>query len=202
MQQLYLNAQPGAWRKYMNRKQGKLFPKFAQAVLVRDRFTCQYCGFQAREFQEVVNLDQNYENNKLGNLSTACLFCTQCFFIESVGLGDFGGGKIIYLPEMTQNELNSFCHVLFCGIANETIYKETATEIYKLLKLRSQLVDETLGDGLSEPAALGRMIIENQLSSEKARSILKDLRLLPSRERFKKQIDHWAKMALDELFVK
>src|SRR6185312_17085978 len=163
-----------------------------------DNYTCQYCCFQAREYQEVINLDQNYHNNKLSNMVTACCFCTQGFFLESVGVGGQGGGTLIYLPEITQGTLNSFCHVLFCAIANDTGYKSTAQSIYRSLKLRAQIVEDRLGEGTSNPAVLGQLLIELRSKEEMLDTILENIRLLPSRASFRTQIEQWAASALNE----
>src|SRR5262249_8989485 len=150
------------------------FLKFSEKVWERDNYTCQYCGFQARVYQEVVNVDQNYNNNKLENMVTACCFCTQCFFLEAVGKNDYGGGIIIYMPEVSQPELDGLCHVLFCAIANATNYRANAQAIYRSLKLRAQSVEEQVGEGMSHPAFLGQLLIE---AAAPAESILSNLRL-------------------------
>ena len=193
---LTLSAKPGIWRLFAARKADPAFLKFSERVWERDNYTCQYCGFQARIHQEVVNLDQNYLNNKLDNLVTACCFCTQCFFLEAAGKSDYGGGTLIYLPEITQPELNGLCHVLFCAIANATSYRTDAQTIYRSLKLRSQMVEEKLGEGMSNPALLGQTLIE---MDAKADAITKDLKLLPSRSKFGQFIEDWAAAALQEL---
>ena len=70
---------------------------------------------------------------------TACCFCTQCLFLQAVGLDEMGGGQLIYLPEISQADLNSFCHVLFCAMENNTGYQDSAQSIYRSLKFRSQM---------------------------------------------------------------
>lgn len=198
--ELKLMATPGSWRLYSARKVDERFKSYEQKVFQRDRYTCQFCGFQARLFQEVVNLDNNYTNNKLTNLVTACCFCAQCFFIESVGVGGYGGGTLIYLPELTQAELNSLCHVLFCAITNDTGYKSSAQNIYRGFKFRSQLVEEKFGEGTSDPAIFGQLMIDAGVDDEERRSqIFKNIRLLPSRAKFRKQIEKWAASALEEI---
>ncbi|WP_133136899.1 type IVB secretion system protein IcmJDotN [Legionella rowbothamii] len=200
--QLRLLATPGSWRLYSARKVDERFKSYEQKVLQRDRYTCQFCGFQARLFQEVVNLDNNYSNNKLPNLVTACCFCAQCFFIESVGVGGYGGGTLIYLPELTQTELNSLCHVLFCAITNDTGYKSSAQNIYRGFKFRSQLVEEKFGEGTSDPAIFGQLMIDAGVNDEERRSqLFKNILLLPSRAKFRKQIEKWAASALEEITV-
>lgn len=196
-----LSAASDAWRLFSARKSDPEFQKFTQQVLGRDQYTCQFCGFQASQYQEVVNLDKNYRNNKLSNLVTACCFCTQCFFLEAVGKDDYGGGVLIYLPEMTQGDLNGMCHVLFCAMANATNYRTDAQNIYRSFKLRTQIVEKQLGEGMNDPALFGRMLIDapDTQRLQVKKEILTYLRLLPSHTKFGKQIDDWAKAALEEL---
>jgi len=195
---LAINAE--GWRKFMARRDDPGFQPFMQKVLNRDRHTCQYCGFQAREYQEVVNRDQDYQNNKFSNLITCCCFCAQCLFLESVGLAGYGGGSLIYCPELSQNDLNSFCHVLFCAISNDTGYRSTAQSIYRSLKYRSQSVEKQFGEATSNPATLGQFYLDSGSANPALQErILKDLRLLPSRAKFRQQIERWAEAALQEL---
>lgn len=197
---LKLIATPGSWRLYSARKMDERFKAYELKVFQRDRYTCQFCGFQAKLFQEIVNLDLNFANNKLSNLVTACCFCAQCFFIESVGVGGYGGGTLIYLPELNQTELNSICHVLFCAITNDTGYKSSAQNIYRSFKFRSQVVEEKYGEGTSDPAIFGQLLIDSGVTeNETADKLFKDIRLLPSRAKFRKQIERWAASALEEI---
>ncbi|MCX7118033.1 MAG: type IVB secretion system protein IcmJDotN [Legionellales bacterium] len=198
--QLKLIATPGAWRMYSSRKADPKFRSFEQKVFQRDRFTCQFCGFQARLYQDIVNLDGNYANNQLANLVTACCFCSQCFFLESVGVGGYGGGTLVYLPELTQAEVNSLCHVLFCAITNDTGYKNSAQTIYRSFKVRSQTVEEKFGEGTSDPSIFGHLLIDSgPISDESLDQLFNNIRLLPSRAKFRKQIEQWAASALEEV---
>lgn len=201
MHELQLAVNLAGWRIFVRRKQDKAFLPVAKKVFQRDAYTCQYCGFQAREYQEVINLDGNYLNNKLSNMATACVFCTQCLFLQAVGLDEMSGGQLIFLPEISQADLNSFCHVLFCAMGNSTGYQDSAQSIYRSFKFRGQMVENKFGSGTSNPNVMGQMIIEYQTRSDSKKEIeiLKDLRLLPSNTKFKVQLDAWAKAALEEL---
>jgi intracellular multiplication protein IcmJ len=185
---------------FTSRKANAAFRKTIKNVWQRDKFTCQYCGFQAKEYQEVVNKDGNYRNNNPTNLKTACCFCAQCFFLESVGDSGYGGGTLVYLPEMTQNELNSLCHVLFCAMSNDASYKDSAQTMYRTLRSRVKWVEEHLGEGVSQPAVFGQLYLDYQAMHHRApKEILTNLRLLPSRGRFQKQIQRWATSAMSEI---
>jgi intracellular multiplication protein IcmJ len=202
MHKLNLAANLSGWRLFVRRRDDKAFEPIAKRVFERDIYSCQYCGFQAKEYQEIVNVDGNYTNNKISNMITACCFCSQCLFLETVGLDDMSGGQLIYAPEMSQANLNSFCHVLFCAMGNGTGYQDSAQAIYRSFKFRSQLIENKYGTGSSSPAAFGQLLLEAQLSqSESKLDLLKDMRLLPSYTKFKAQLEAWAKAALEELAV-
>lgn len=198
MREIVLNASLGNYSLFASRKRNKKFRELARKIWHRDDYTCQFCGFQAKEYQEVINFDQNYRRNTPSNMGTSCCFCTQCFFLESAGEGGYGGGTIIYLPEISQNELNSMCHVLFCAMVNETEYKESAQSIYRSLRMRSQAVEEKLGEGVSDPAVLGQLLVDYRAShkNDETEQLLQPLRLLASRGRFQKQVETWAESAL------
>jgi intracellular multiplication protein IcmJ len=83
---------------------------------------------------------------------------------------------------------------------NDTGYRNSAEAIFRSLKFRSQAVEEQFGEGTSEPSVFGQLILNSYtVSQEKMDEIFKDIRLLPSRARFKTQIEHWASLALQEL---
>lgn len=200
MHELKLAVNLNGWRVFIRRREDKAFLPVMNKVLERDNYTCLYCGFQAKQYQEVVNLDGNYSSHKFSNLITACCFCSQCLFIESLGLEENSGGQLIYLPEMSQADLNSFCHVLFCAMGNGTGYQETSQAIYRSLKFRSQPIENKFGAGTSNPAALGQLILEYQIKHpDMTANILNDIRLLPSYTKFKVQLDAWAAAAMEEL---
>jgi len=201
MYDLRLTATQGNWRLFMTRKADKAFLVFQKKILQRDGYACQFCGFRSKVAQEVINLDCNYYNNKLKNLATACPFCAQCLFIESIGQSDFGGGTLIYAEEMQQTQINALCHVLFASIVNNTRYADQARNIYRGLKLRSQLVERYLGEGMSKPSLFGRMVVDANLVkvTQLNDKLIEPLRLLPSATYFIPQIKGWCAEAINTM---
>lgn len=169
----------------MRRKRDPRFVDFSQRILRRDQFTCQFCGFVSQKHQEIINLDEDYSNNKISNLVTACHFCAQCFFLESVGAGGHGGGVLIYLPEISQSYLNAFCHILFTAMHDDTEYKGSAQDIYRHLRLRSQIIEDEWGENMHEPALFGQLLIESGDPTLLSKPVFSSIRLLPSRTEFK-----------------
>jgi len=196
-----LSATDSNWRLFMIRKADPAFLIFQNKILKRDDHTCQFCGFQSTEYLDVVNLDGNYRDNCSSNLATACSFCAQCFFLEAIGKGDFGGGTLIYLPEMTQNELNAFCHILFSAMVNGSEQVSQARNFYRSFKLRGQQIEKILGEGFSHPAVYGRVLIDANVKELAAveKQLLPNLRLLPDFSRFTLQLKAWSQQALEEL---
>ena len=115
-------------------------------------------------------------------------------------MGGYGGGTLIYLPELSQTELNGLCHVLFCAITNDTGYKNSSQTIYRSFKFRSNLVEEKFGEGTSDPSIFGHLLIDSgPISKEDSEKIFSNIRMLPSRAKFRKQIERWAASALEEI---
>lgn len=203
MHNIQLTATANNWRLFMLRRADQAFLAFQQKIHERDRFTCQFCGFQAKDHLETINLNGNYLDNKKANLSSACGLCAQCFFLEAVGKSDFGGGVLIYLPEIGQNELNALCHMIFASLACRLKNATHAKNIYRSLKLRAQIIEEKIGEGLSNPSQFGQMLID---AAEQKKPPLQDViekafRLLPNMARFTGEITSWAGSGLKELEV-
>lgn len=196
---LHLSTSPEGFLLFQKRKADPSFGAIRDKVWQRDEYTCQFCGFQAQQYQEVINFDNDYRNNKFSNMVTACCFCTQCFFIENVGQRGFGGGKLVYLPELSQAELNSFCHVVFCALSNGAGYSDVAQSVYRDLKFRSQPIEEKFGEGMSRPYIFGQMIAEYSKEQDVLKNVLNQFRLLPTYAKFKKQLEAWAASAAQEL---
>ena len=199
--ELSLSASQKNWQLYMTRKADSAFLAFQKKILHRDQHTCQYCGFQSRVGMDVVNHDHNYANNKQSNLVTACPFCAQCHFMQSVGISDHTGGVLVYLPEFTQSELNATCHHLFAAMALKTATSSDAKNIYRSLRLRSQVIEKEIGSGMSNPAFYGQVLLDaNQDASAKIHQVMREkARLLPSLKAFSALIDQWSQESVSLL---
>ena len=188
------------WRLFMRRKADKAFPTFADKIFQRDQYQCQFCGFRAEEHLDLINVDGNYRNNKAHNLMTACPLCAQCFFIDSVGQGDFGGGTLIYFPEISQAQLNALCHFFLYNISAGNQLSSQSKDHYRRLKARSDIVEKRLGQGLSQPSTYGQMLID---SSKDVTGLHKDVcaavRLLPNLRSFAPMALAWAQASIDVL---
>lgn len=197
---ILITAQPGAWRQYNARNHNPKFEPLKKSVLERDHYTCRYCDFFSKEFQTVLNIDHNYKNNQLENLATACGFCAQCFFIDSVGLDENSGGKLIFLPEIDQPSLNNFCRVLYCSMDKESAYKAKLQSIYLSLADRGKDIVACFGVDCDDPKVFGQSLIDAHLDPKHLKhQVLNHIRLLPSKRAFKTQIDYWKETVFEKI---
>jgi intracellular multiplication protein IcmJ len=192
MLQVLLAAKRGNWQRFIARRRNERFLAIQPKLLKRDEYTCRYCGFFSHKFQVVVNHDHNYSNNTANNMVTACLFCAQCFFLESVGKNANVGGYVIYLPEISQADLNNFCRAMFCAMLTDASYSGKLQAVYLSLQERGKIVEEIFGPDATKPAVMGQAIIDSGLPlSAVHKGVFASLRLLPNYRSFMKQIEYW-----------
>lgn len=187
-----LAAKRGNWSRFASRKNNKAFIALRDQVFARDDYTCRYCGFQAKDFQEVVNIDQNYNHNTLDNLATACNFCAPCFFLDGIGSDGKSGGTIIYLPEIPQSDLNHFMRALFCSMLRDAPYKGKLQAAYLSLQDRTKMVDEIFGPNSHQPMMFGQSLIDSGLTpAQEKHPLFSELKFLPTRKFYKTQAEYW-----------
>ena len=160
MSRLSLRLGEGAWNLYAKRQSDPKFQDFSKSIHKRDKNHCHFCGFSSSMHMMVVNLDHDYSNNKMSNLVTACPFCQQCLFLEACGKLQPGGGTMIYLPEVSQEQLNALCHVLYASIVNGSQHARVADSYLQSLKLRASYVEKSFGKNMSSPSFMGQMSVD------------------------------------------
>lgn len=197
-----LTAKRGNWSRFRARRNNKSFLKLEQDILRRDQNTCRYCGFKSERYQVVVNINQDYGTGQStpNNLTTACVFCAQCFFLDGIGHDNNWGGTLIYLPEISQADLNHFCRVLFASMLRDAPYKGKLQTVYLSLKDRENIVNETFGPKSSDPYTFGQTLIDSNLTAEQLKHpMLQQLRLLPDRKCFTEEILYWKTTVFDQI---
>lgn len=191
---LHIHAQEDNWRLFNIRAKDPRFANIKKSILARDKHKCQFCGFVAKSHMEVVNLDHNYRNNKSTNLVTSCPLCRHAMFLEMTGKTTFGGGVMIYLPEISQNDLIGLTHTAFCAKQTTETYQNISDNIFSTLKLRAKYVEKNLGKGLSKPDLLGKLMIDTPVKDHKKlmSALKKSIRFLPDPMMYKDQIIDWS----------
>lgn len=133
------------------------WPALRDQVMKRDKFSCTYCGFTAKKFQRV-----HFQNGipaplAAGNLTTACIFCEQCFELESIA--KLHSGILIWLPEISQVDLHHLCRALYVARVQDD---------HPLSKHAQRVLDQLMGRrneakkriGTDDPVVLATALFE------------------------------------------
>ncbi len=193
---LILRANTEGWRAFMARRHQAAFKENAPKIWQRDHYRCQFCGYQSKRFQEVVNIDGNYRNNVASNLATACVLCAHCLFLGVPGLNH----KIIYFPQMSQVQISQMMRVLFCAIESESTFAETAKALYRNMLKFSEPIEEIFGKGASEFEVFGHSLLDtSNIDEQKYMDVIKYIRVLPNSKSFSEQIQYWSKTIIPQL---
>ncbi|MDO8954495.1 MAG: type IVB secretion system protein IcmJDotN [Gammaproteobacteria bacterium] len=185
---LLLQGHTNNWEKFKQRKQNPTFRKIRADILTRDKHTCRFCGYRSALI-EVVNADNNYSNNKKANLICACTLCAKCTLLDAYTLDYAGSDKMIYLPEISQEQLNQLCRVLFCqaiGAENGEI-GYNAKMVLAQLQDRANWLDTKTACSLSQPA----IFLHYAHGGKTDPNVLNKLRWLPDIESYRDAIPTW-----------
>ena len=190
---------PKQFNLFLIRRADERFTNFAKKTAEACDHTCQYCFFKAEKYMEVINIDGDYMNNAASNMTLACPFCTQYHFLFATnhGLG-MGDGQMIYLPTLTQEQLNALCHVIFCSLVNQTDYAPTAQSILNGLQSQAAEVEALYGKGMSNPAFMMNVLIDTPFKAQHDvfQQILASVRFLPSLDAYRERVADWSDEAL------
>ena len=148
--------------------------KQTEKTLKRDDYTCRFCGFRAEQYQRVVSLDGSA---KADSFVTACTFCEQCLTLERAGM--MGSGILIWLPEISQAELNHIARAIYVARAEKGPMGELAGRALDALTARRTDAKKRLGS--DDPLLLATVLHESLDDEETKIAVtkLEGVRLLP-----------------------
>ncbi len=171
------------------------FEKMRPVALERDNYTCQYCDFYSRKYQEIHHLDDDHNNNSIDNLVTTCSLCHMCHHIGFAGVKS--KGILIYIhPEnnlgITQAKINNLVRSLWIAQSNKNDKAGTIQALDYLKRFEKLRVSADKHLGSCDPIVLGNFLKElTEEKYDKRNDILKGIYLLPFKEGFQKQTTYW-----------
>lgn len=145
-----------------------------EKTLKRDDYTCRFCGFKAKQFQRTIACPEAGDPP----FATVCTFCEQCLNLERAGLT--GNGLLLWLPEMSQADLNHLVRAIYIARAEKGAMAAMATRALDALTVRRSEAKKRLG---SDDPLLLATIFREALDVDEiraARMKLEGIRLLPS----------------------
>ncbi|NNM65720.1 MAG: HNH endonuclease [Burkholderiales bacterium] len=174
-----------------------------QEALRRDKWTCLWCDFASAPapgatpgsyeesgFLEVHHVDDDHGNNTPANLATACPFCHEVHHAGNAG--HLERASLIWLPEMSHEDLNRLCHATFVAMHSHNRWETLAHAIHMQLAARESQVPGPFRNLRVLGAALSRLTDEEYANRAGA---LGGLRLLPRPKSFDRHIAYWAEKA-------
>lgn len=156
-------------------------------IFERDKFSCRFCGFTSKKYQEVHFLNQNTRDHTEKNLVTACIFCHQCFNLEDVST--MKSGVLLWLPEIGQAELHHIARAIYVARISQGPVAEAARKALDTLMTRREEVKTRIST--DNPYILA-MVLRDYLSPAHyalREKKLKGVRLFPLDRRIIKEAD-------------
>jgi len=133
------------WRNARNlsQKETALSPEVRAKVLERDDHICQFCGFHAKKYQDVHFLDEDFTNQTMDNMATACIFCHQCFNLDKVAA--MRSGVLVWMPEIEQKELHHIARAIYVSRISQGSMAETAKKALEIIMARKDEAKARIG---------------------------------------------------------
>ena len=114
-----------------------------QKILTRDDHTCQCCTFKSQKYQEILFLDHDHTNFSEENLKTVCIFCHQCFNLETVNV--MRSGVLLWLPEMSQSDLHHIARAIYVARISQGPIADAARKSLDALMVRRDALRDRIG---------------------------------------------------------
>jgi len=150
-----------------------------EKTLWRDAFACRCCGFTSKKYQRVIPFgSQAGQEDGADSLITVCTFCEMCFALERAG--HTTSGILVWLPELSQAELNHVMRAIYVARASENPLKAAASRTLEVLVSRRGEAKKRLGtdDPLLFATALQEEVDDKTYAERTAK--IEGIRLIPA----------------------
>lgn len=164
-----------------------LAPELKQKIFERDGHVCQCCGFRSKKYQEILHKNQLISDVSEKNLLTVCIFCHQCFNLESVSR--MRSGVLVWLPEIEQATLHHIARAIYVARISQGPVAEAARRALDVIMSRREVAKSRIQT--DDPYILS-MVLRDYLGEKHyaARAEkLKGVRLFPLDRRIIKEAD-------------
>ena len=181
-----------------------------KSVWQRDNHSCYFCNFKSMKHQEIHHLNDDHDDNSMDNLVCVCPLCHQSFHLDTVSVTN--GGKVIWLPEMSQQELNYLCRAIFIAMEESEqaqLNEQDAVGFSKIARMllssldeRAIVLDEHFRGNSSDPSIFASALLNMSEDAYKRRNqLLQPFKLFHTRSRFLVQTKYWKNNTFKELPV-
>lgn len=116
--------------------ENKIPKSLKQNIFERDDYTCQCCGFESKKYQEILHKNMDEQDHSEKNLLTSCIFCHQCFHLDTVSA--MKSGVLIWLPEIDQATLHHIARAIYIARISQGPVAEAARKSLDILMKRRE----------------------------------------------------------------
>lgn len=164
------------------------------------QYRCAYCGWEDPETNELSHIDMNHMNNHESNIEMVCMLCHQFQHLGQAGANN--SGSMIFLPDITQEQLNSLIRVLWVAAGDkENIASQTAENLLVIFEQTAIQISENYTEAALNPDFWAELMIkikeskeENEIKLyENRQDMFKNILMLPTPQRYEKEIELWRK---------
>jgi len=180
----------------------KAFRELVPEVLRRDDYSCQYCGFQAKKYQEVHHLDDNHHHNDKKNLVTTCCLCHS---VNHLGFSaKRNAGVLIFLPPslgVTQAQINALARVLWVMEKSGDQEAQLSSIAYQS-RLNRLVINARRQFGTADLSIIADVLLSmNNQDYSKRDELFAGLYFLPQQDAFSTQLEYWVKEVFNSMKV-
>jgi hypothetical protein len=150
----------------------------AEKAQKRDDHACRFCGFRSLHYQRTIPFAEAGDPP----LATVCTFCEQVLSLDRAGMT--GAGLLLWLPEISQVELNHLARAIYVARADKNAdggaMAALATRALDALTARRAEAKKRLGS--DDPLLLATIMRESLEGAEIEGAVAKldGIRLLPA----------------------
>jgi intracellular multiplication protein IcmJ len=156
-----------------------------KSIHQRDDHSCQFCGFTSLKYQQIQFLGERVKDAPDDEYVTACTFCHQCFHLDRIAF--MQSGTLIWLPELTQAELNNICRAIYIARITQGPIADAARDALDILMDRKPEARNRLGtDDLKVLATIFQDFMESKEYKHRNNRI-QGFRILPLDRRLVKE---------------
>lgn len=164
-----------------------LSKELKQKIFARDNNTCQCCNFQSKKYQEILFVNGNRHDLSENNLKTICIFCYQCFNLDSVSV--MRSGVLLWLPEIKQADLHHIARAIYVARISQGPVAEAARKSLDALMKRRDAIRARIGtdDPFILATVLKDYLTDSHYTNRNAK--IDGIRLFPLDRRIIKEAD-------------
>lgn len=176
-----------------------------KSVHIKNKYACQLCGFKAKKHQRIIDLNGRYlEGDKKSNFVTACPICEVSNRLSKYGNREIG--SLVYIPELTQSEINHIYHIYWGTLSfpviakkhqkgfddDEGTFADLLDSFITMIEKRNSTATQMYGDGINDFVTVADIMFHLPEKNYKNRErIFRHLRFVPNKDFFIKEREYY-----------